>query len=152
MPTSTRSSKPRGTSSPKNPVVVIDSDPNPTPPMALEDVYPDKPIPKPKINPALLASNPAVFQRLSEDLKIIPSQSKLSINEILLSTCYQPPKLMEDILEDFDRYGIDFKESNTRFTAYANSTNRLTLQNYVETKNNLQTSNLRRVFGIRQDY
>ena len=112
MPTSTRSSKPRGTSSPKNPVVVIDPDPNPTPPMALEDVYPDKPIPKPKINPALLASNPAVFQRLSEDLKIIPSQSKLSINEILLSTCYQPPKLMEDILEDFDRYGIDFMESN----------------------------------------
>jgi hypothetical protein len=40
--------------------------------MALEDVYPDKPIPKPKINPALLTSNPAVFQRLSEDLKIIP--------------------------------------------------------------------------------
>ena len=95
--------------------------------MVLEDVYPDRPIPKPKINPALLTSNPAVFQRLSEDLKIIPSQSKLSINEILLSTCYQPPKWIEDILGDFDRYGVDFKISNTRFTDYANSTNQLTV-------------------------
>ena len=35
---------------------------------------------------------------------------------------------MEDILDDFDRYGIDFKESNTRFPDYANSTNnRLTV-------------------------
>ena len=77
MPTSTRSSKPRGTSSSKSPVIAAEPEPDPDPPMVLGDVYPDKPIPKPKINPALLTSDPAVFQRLSEDLKIIPSQSKL---------------------------------------------------------------------------
>ena len=106
MPTSTRSSKPRSTSSSENPVVMVEPAPDPDPPMALEDVYPEKSIPKPKINPALLSGNTAVFQRLSEGLKIVPPQSKLSINKILLSTCYQPPKLMEDILWGYDRYGI----------------------------------------------
>ena len=98
MPTSTRSSKPRGTSSPKNPVVVTEPAPDPDPPMVLEDVYPEKPIPKPKINPALLSNNTALFRRLSEGLKVVPPQSGLSIKGILTSGCYQSLKLMEDIL------------------------------------------------------
>jgi len=95
MPTSTRNSKSRSNSSAKNPVVIVEHESDPDPPMALGDVYPDEPVPKPKINPALLTGNPAVFQRLSESLKIAPLQSKLSIKEILSSTCYQPPKWIE---------------------------------------------------------
>ena len=127
MPTSTRNSRSRSNSSAKNPVVIVEPEPDPDPPMVLGDVYPDEPVSEPKINPALLTSSPAVFQRLSESLKIVPPQSKLSIQEILSSTCYQSPKWIEYILGDFYTYGIDVNDSNILFTSHVNSTNQLTL-------------------------
>ena len=127
MPTSTRNSKSRSSSSAKNPVVIVETEPDLNPTMALGDVYPDESDPEPKINPALLTGNSAVFQRFSASLKTAPPQSQVSIQEILSSKCYQPPKLIEYILEDFDKYGIDVNDSNILFTSYVNSTNQLTV-------------------------
>ena len=126
MPTSTRSSKPRGTSSSKSPVIVAEPEPDPDPPMVLGDVYPEDTMPKPKINPALFTNNTGSLRRLSESLKVALVQSELSAKGILTSGCYKPPELMEDLLRDFNKYGVYFKEPNTPFLNSLDSSSQLT--------------------------
>ena len=96
------------------------------PPMVLGDVYPAEPTPKPKINPSLLTSKIGSLRRLSEGLKVVLVQSELSPKEILASGSYKPPELVEDLLRDFNKYGVYFKEPNTAFLNSLDSSSQLT--------------------------
>jgi len=105
--------------------------------MVLGDVYPEDTMPKPKINPALFTNNTGSLRRLSESLKVALVQSELSAKGILTSGCYKPPELMEDLLRDFNKYGVYFKEPNTpflnsrsRFIKPANNTDTIILLLY----------------------
>ena len=111
----TRNSKSRSTPSAKNPIVLDESidDPNPNP--TLGDIYPVEPNPEPKINPSLLLSNVGSFKRLSEILKVAPAQSDLSPTGILASRSFKHPELIEDVLLDFKKSGVSFKEPHTTF-------------------------------------
>ena len=115
---STRNSKSRNNpnSNTKNPIVISEPDSDPNTTMVLEDVYPTKPDTEPKINPVLLTTDSAAFQRLSDRFKVVPSHSQLSTQQIISSTHYQPPKWIEYILEDFNKYGIDVNDANILFT------------------------------------
>jgi len=114
---STRNSKPRSTSSAKNPIVLEESrdDPNPTP--TLGNIYPTESDTEPKINPALLTSNSVAFQRLTAGLKIVPPppQSSVSIQDILSASSYQSPRWIEYMLGDYYKYGIDVNDANILF-------------------------------------
>jgi len=119
----TRNSKSRSTPSAKNPIVLEESidDPNPNP--TLGDIYPVEPTPKPKINPSLLLSRVGSFKRLSEILKVAPAQSDLSPTGILASRSFKYPELVEDVLRDFSKSGVYFKEPNTTFSGTLDSPN-----------------------------
>ena len=106
----------------------VASEPEPDPPMVLGEVYPEESPPKLEINPDLLTRDSPAFQRLSESLKMGLVQSELSPKEILTSRSYKPPELVEYLLRDFDKYGVDVDDSNILFTNQVDSTERFTQQ------------------------